>query len=206
MAYENGEETVHKMPTLFIIWEFQRQKIYTINKLLRKMFAQSERNKRRSLCKDCVRSQICGLNKKRSKCPTFDPFGHFVGVVRGRVYIALKKISKWALQNTQDTISTRLKNILNNNSHKACHGKITVNHTSIIRCRWNTTNHHLKRLNNGCTTQIHSPWGKWKYIKGLSKYFWLTSIYLVFFLSTFFLCCCRKKIEIKYGKLCFKRN
>ena len=39
MAYENGEETVHKIQTLFIIWVFQRQKIYTINKVLRKVLA-----------------------------------------------------------------------------------------------------------------------------------------------------------------------
>ena len=49
-----------------------------------------EHKKRRSLCKDCGGSQICEHNKRRSECSTCDPLGHLAGVVRGRVYIALK--------------------------------------------------------------------------------------------------------------------
>ena len=61
----------------------------------------------------------------------------------------------------QDGLQPRCwNNTLNNNSQKACHGKITVNGTLIIRYHWNTTKHRLKRLVNGCTTQIHSPCGQ----------------------------------------------
>ena len=49
-----------------------------------------EHNKIRSTCKDCGGGQICEHNKKRSECPTCDLLGHHAGVVRSRVYIALK--------------------------------------------------------------------------------------------------------------------
>ena len=45
---------------------------------------------RRSHRKDCSGSQLCEHNKERSTCPTCDPLGHLTGIVRGRVYIALK--------------------------------------------------------------------------------------------------------------------
>ena len=53
-------------------------------------------------------------------------------------------------------------NTFNNNSQKGCHGKIMVNGISVIRYHLNTTNHRLKRLFNGYTTQIHSPCGQVK--------------------------------------------
>ena len=43
-----------------------------------------------SRCQGCGGSQICEHNKQRSECPTCDPLGHLAGVVRSRVYIALK--------------------------------------------------------------------------------------------------------------------
>ena len=43
MAYENREETVHKMQTLFIIWMLQKQK-KSIN-MLHKVFRQLEKVK-----------------------------------------------------------------------------------------------------------------------------------------------------------------
>ena len=49
-----------------------------------------EHNKQRSKCKDCDGSQICEHNKRRSECSTCDPIGHLAGVLRGRVFIALK--------------------------------------------------------------------------------------------------------------------
>ena len=49
-----------------------------------------EHNKRRSRCKDCGRGQVCEHNKQRSDCPTCDPLGHLAGVVRHRIYAALK--------------------------------------------------------------------------------------------------------------------
>ena len=49
-----------------------------------------EHNKRRLECKGCGGSQICEHNKERSECPTCDPLGHLAGVVRVRVYAALK--------------------------------------------------------------------------------------------------------------------
>ena len=49
-----------------------------------------EQNKRRSQCKDCGGSQIYEHNKQISICSTKDPLGHLAGVVRRRVYIALK--------------------------------------------------------------------------------------------------------------------
>ena len=65
IAYENGEETVHKMQTLFIILLFQKLK-KSINKVLHKIFG------------------------RRSSCPTCNHLRHLAGAVRGRVYIALK--------------------------------------------------------------------------------------------------------------------
>ena len=47
-------------------------------------------NKQRSRYQGCGGSQICEHNKRRSECPTCDPLGHLAGVVRSRVYIALK--------------------------------------------------------------------------------------------------------------------
>ena len=47
-------------------------------------------NKIKSRCKGCGGGQICEHNKKRSECPTCDPLEHLAGVVRGRVYAALK--------------------------------------------------------------------------------------------------------------------
>ena len=38
----------------------------------------------------CGGSQIYEHNKKRSECPTCNPLGHLTGVVRARVYTALK--------------------------------------------------------------------------------------------------------------------
>ena len=49
-----------------------------------------EHNKRRSTCKDCGGGHICEHKKLRSDCPTCDPLGHLAGVVRNRIYIALK--------------------------------------------------------------------------------------------------------------------
>ena len=49
-----------------------------------------EHNKRRSQCKDFGGIQICEHKKQTSICPTCDPLGHLAGVVRHRVYIALK--------------------------------------------------------------------------------------------------------------------
>ena len=90
-----------------------------------------EHNKKRSRCQDCGGSQICEHNKERSACPTCDPLGHLAKVIQGRAYIALK-IDK---EMSSTEYLGRLKNILNNNSQKACHGKITVNGTSIITYR-----------------------------------------------------------------------
>ena len=47
-------------------------------------------NKQRSRCKDCGRGQICEQDKVKSQCKDFNPLGVLAGVVRGRVYIALK--------------------------------------------------------------------------------------------------------------------
>ena len=47
-------------------------------------------NKQRSRCKDCGRGQICEQNKVKSQCKDCNPLGVLAGVVRGRVYIALK--------------------------------------------------------------------------------------------------------------------
>ena len=49
-----------------------------------------EHNRRRSECKACGGGEICEHGKQRSKCPTCDPLGHLTGVVRNRIYIALK--------------------------------------------------------------------------------------------------------------------
>ena len=49
-----------------------------------------EHNKRRPICLFCGGSQICEHNRERSTCPTCDPLGHLAGVVRSRIYIALK--------------------------------------------------------------------------------------------------------------------
>ena len=38
----------------------------------------------------CGGSQIYEHNKKRSECPTCNPLGYLTGVVRARVYTALK--------------------------------------------------------------------------------------------------------------------
>ena len=47
-------------------------------------------NKRRSQWLFCVGSQVCEHKKQRSSCKDCDPLGQLAGVVRGRVYIALK--------------------------------------------------------------------------------------------------------------------
>ena len=49
-----------------------------------------EHNKQRSRCKDCGGNQFCEHNKIKSECPTCAPTGHLAGVVRSRVYTALK--------------------------------------------------------------------------------------------------------------------
>ena len=49
-----------------------------------------EHNKIRSNCLFCGGSQICEHNKQRSSCKDCDPLRNLAGVVRGRVYIALK--------------------------------------------------------------------------------------------------------------------
>ena len=49
-----------------------------------------EHKKRRSICKDCGGGQICEHNKTKSQCKDCNPLGHLVGVVRGRIYTALK--------------------------------------------------------------------------------------------------------------------
>ena len=49
-----------------------------------------EHNKRRSQCKDCDGSQICEHDKIKSQCKDCDPPGHLAGVVRCRIYAALK--------------------------------------------------------------------------------------------------------------------
>ena len=49
-----------------------------------------EHNKRISICKGCGGGQICEYNCERSKYPICDPPGHFVRVVRGHAYTALK--------------------------------------------------------------------------------------------------------------------
>ena len=130
-------------------------------------------NKLRSYCLFCGRSHICEHNNQRPSCKHCDPLEHLAGVVRRRVYIALKNDKEMSSTEYLDVISRRLKNTLDNNLQKACHGKITVNGISIIRHHWNITSHHLKRLLNGCTTQIRSLCGKWKYVERLSIYFWL---------------------------------
>ena len=47
IAYENGEETVHKMQTLFIILLFQKLK-KSINKVLHKIFGRLQKVKRKN--------------------------------------------------------------------------------------------------------------------------------------------------------------
>ena len=49
-----------------------------------------EHNRRRSECKTCDGGEICEHGKQRSKCPACDPLGYLAGVVRSRVYSALK--------------------------------------------------------------------------------------------------------------------
>ena len=121
-----------------------------------------EHNKRRSMCKGCGGGEICGHNNQRSSCKYGDPPEHLAKVVRGHVYTALKNHKEMGSTEYLGWISRRLKNILNKNLQKVCHGKIMVNGTSILRYRWNTINHHFKRLFNGCTTQIHSLCGQVK--------------------------------------------
>ena len=47
-------------------------------------------NKIKSRCKDCSGGGICKHARRRSSCPTCNHLRHLAGVVRGRVYIALK--------------------------------------------------------------------------------------------------------------------
>ena len=49
-----------------------------------------EHNRRRLLCKDCGGGHVCEHNKERSACSACSPLGHLAGVVRYRVYTALK--------------------------------------------------------------------------------------------------------------------
>ena len=49
-----------------------------------------EHNKQKSKCKDCGESEVCEHNKRRSHCPLCDPLEHLTGVVRCRIYTALK--------------------------------------------------------------------------------------------------------------------
>ena len=49
-----------------------------------------EHNKQKSKCKDCGESEVCEHNKRRSHCPLCDPLEHLTGVVRCRIYAALK--------------------------------------------------------------------------------------------------------------------
>ena len=92
-----------------------------------------EHNKIKSRCLFCDGSQICEHNKIKSSCPKCNPLGHLAGVVQSRVYTALKNDKE--MGSTEHLVLRRSNNTLNNNSQKACHGKITVNDTSIIRYR-----------------------------------------------------------------------
>ena len=49
-----------------------------------------ERNKIRSQFKDCVGGGICGHNRIKSQCKDCDLPGHLAGVLRHRIYAALK--------------------------------------------------------------------------------------------------------------------
>ena len=120
-----------------------------------------EHNERRSQCKDCGRGEICEHNKIKSRCPTYNPLGHLAGVVRGPVYIVLK--------NDKEMSSTE---------HLRCNIErfkeyIEQQFTEGMSCH--ITNHHLKRLLNSYTTQIHSLCGQVKicqrrYISSWSKW------------------------------------
>ena len=55
-----------------------------------KQQAKRKHGRQRPYCKDCGRNQICDYNKIKSECKDCDPLGHLAGVVRGRVYTALK--------------------------------------------------------------------------------------------------------------------
>ena len=94
-----------------------------------------EHNKIKSISKDCGGGHICKHNKERSAYSMCDPLGHLAGVIRCRVYIALKNDKEMSSTDYLECNFETFKKQIEQNSQKVCHGKIMVNGTSIIRYR-----------------------------------------------------------------------
>jgi hypothetical protein len=72
-----------------------------------------EHKKERSRCKLCGGSSICEHGNRRSKCNLCDPNGYLVGLIRNRVYSALKNYKEGKKLHTMEYVGCNVEQLRN---------------------------------------------------------------------------------------------
>ena len=109
-----------------------------------------EHNQKRSKCKDCGGSQTFEYNKERSTCPTCDPLGHLAGVVRSRVYIALKNYKEMSsteyLGCNIETFKKHIEQQFTEGMSRENYGDWHIDHKILLKCNKPSLEEIVQRL------------------------------------------------------------